>query len=281
MLPRAAVVISILMDSMLSTSGLPNLMVHRGISTGPPIDKKPSDLSRIFRRDGSYVLPLALRSAPGRTSTIKQMSPERVEALLQEGRRHLHFAISLCHLQLRDGLHFLFEHPSCAKSWHDNWMVRLLEHPRVTSVVSDQCMYGLTTPSEKDPSVRLPAMKPTKFMTSSPAMASQLSRRCDKKHVHQHLTGGRCKDAAFYPPKLVRAILKGISLQAVQDRLASKGLQEESFPICAMPMPVPSNNGSCYAFGDPKTSKIPKMNGGSVPVVFAEENFKKITFLLK
>ena len=55
-----------------------------------------------------------------------------------------------------------------------------------------------------------PSMKPTKFLASSIFMAKRLQARCDHSHVHQQLTGGRCKDAAYYPLPLIRAILKGI-----------------------------------------------------------------------
>ena len=63
----------------------------------------------------------------------------------------------------------------------------------------------------------VPAMKPTKFMTNSPMMASQLNLRCKGDHKHQHLVGNRCRDAAFYPVPLVKAMLKGITLQAEDD----------------------------------------------------------------
>ena len=48
-------------------------------------------------------------------------------------------------------------------------------------------------------------------------MAAQLNKRCKRDHVHQALDGGRCRDAAFYPAPLVRAILKGMVLQAEED----------------------------------------------------------------
>ena len=45
-------------------------------------------------------------------------------------------------------------------------------------------------------------------------MKYQLSLQCDKSHVHQPLVGGRCRDAAFYPLPLAKAILEGIALTA-------------------------------------------------------------------
>ena len=41
-------------------------------------------------------------------------------------------------------------------------------------------------------------------------MMARLQTRCDKSHPHQHLVGGRAKDAASYPPELITEILRGI-----------------------------------------------------------------------
>ena len=39
---------------------------------------------------------------------------------------------------------------------------------------------------------------------------NRLQARCDHSHVHQQLSGGRCKDAAYYLLPLIRAILRDI-----------------------------------------------------------------------
>ena len=64
------------------------------------------------------------------------------------------------------GKHFLHDHPATALSWKEDTVAALVKSPLVHSVVADQCMYGLTSPSAEDPEKRLPAMKPTRFMTS-------------------------------------------------------------------------------------------------------------------
>ena len=139
---------------------------------------------------------------------FRKMSPERVQSILKEGRRHLHFVISLYKLQLNAGRHFLHEHPQGARSWSDAQMMKLLSHPRVESTVSDQCQYGLMTPGESGG--LMPAKKATRWASTSPQMLSRLSRRCPGDHVHQHLIGGRAADAAFYPPELITDILRGM-----------------------------------------------------------------------
>ena len=87
-------------------------------------------------------------------------------------------------------------------------MQELMADPRVTTVISDQCEYGLTALT--DDGRRLPAKKPTKWATSSKHMAQRLSTRCSGLHSHQHLMGGRAAEAAFYPQELIVEILRGI-----------------------------------------------------------------------
>ena len=61
-------------------------------------------------------------------------------------------------------------------------------------------------------------MKPTRFMSSSPAVLEALSRRCQGGHVHAPLLGGtRARDAAVYPPGLCEAIAQGAAEQLRRD----------------------------------------------------------------
>ena len=104
--------------------------------------------------------------------------------------------------------HFLHEHPETARSWADALMQELLADERVGSIVSDQCEYGLVTPSQDG--TPMPAKKPTRWASSSPYMLKRLSKRCSKTHQHQQLTDGRAKDAAIYPLPLILEILRGM-----------------------------------------------------------------------
>ena len=79
-------------------------------------------------------------------------------------------------------------------------------------------MYGLKTWGAHR-GEKVPARKPTTFMTNSRAIGNQLSRRCGGEHSHQHLTDGRAKDAARYPTELCRAICRGI-IQEKRERAA-------------------------------------------------------------
>ena len=117
------------------------------------------------------------------------MDPLKVKRILKETKRHLHFVISLYHIQLAEGRHLLHEHPVGATNWVDRYMLRLLNDSRVGTAVADQCMYGLLTPDGNGNMVE--AKKPTKWASSSRHMLNRLNVRCDKFHSHQHLVGGR------------------------------------------------------------------------------------------
>ena len=93
---------------------------------------------------------------------------------------------------------------------------------RVQVTVADQCMYGLVTKGvgEQD----TPARKKTKFMTNSPCIARELQRKCDGKHVHQPLVGGRAAGAARYPKGLCNAICRGLMEEMRRVKEGLKGL---------------------------------------------------------
>ena len=137
-----------------------------------------------------------------------KMDPDRVARIMKEAKAHLHFVIYLYHIQLAEGRHFSHEHPQGATSWKDPRMLRLLKHPKVGTTVADQCMYGLTTKDANGKEVK--AKKPTQWASSAPHMLKRLSTRCDRTHTHQHLISGRAAAAAYYPPKLISQILRGM-----------------------------------------------------------------------
>ena len=121
---------------------------------------------------------------------------------------HLRFMLHLYKIQLEGGRHFLHEHPASARSWKDPVMTSMLKDPRIGTVVSDQCMYGLVTPGPDG--CPTPAKKPTRWASSSQPMLDRLSKRCDHSHVHQPLMSGRAAAAAYYPAGLVTNILRGM-----------------------------------------------------------------------
>ena len=210
-----------------------------------------------------------------------KMDPEKVKQAVAEGKVHLDFVVSLYRKQLAKGKHFLHEHPATALSWKEETVLALIRSPLVFTVVADQCMYGLTAPLEGDKTQRGPAKKPTRFMTSSSIMRDILSTRCDQSHVHQQLTGGRARDAAFYPMPLVEAILKGIALTADSDAkiIASlngiRSMEENHNDI------VNAVTGSSATIPNTKvsnavpTSSIKRVTGGVLPIAYHQDQFKQ------
>ena len=120
----------------------------------------------------------------------------------------LGFALEVYQLQLDAGRHFLHEHPASASSWREAKVQRLRQDTRVTEVVGHQCRYGLRTRGPGG--TWMPALKPTRFLSSSEDILRQLGLRCRGAHRHQPLLGsGRASAAAIYPPGLCKAILVG------------------------------------------------------------------------
>ena len=139
----------------------------------------------------------------------KKLPATKVKEMVAEGRLHLEFMIQMYRIQLEACRFFLHEHPSTAASWDEEHMSQLCSDPRVLSVTSHQCEFGLTTPGPDGQP--MPALKPTRWISNSRHMILRLSRRCSKMHKHQPLEGKhRTRDAEIYPVELCIEILRGI-----------------------------------------------------------------------
>ena len=92
----------------------------------------------------------------------------------------------------------------------------------VRTTITDQCEFGLITrgPNGK----KIPAKKKTRFMSNAEEILKQLSVRCQGDHEHQPLLDGRAKAAATYPPRLYRAIYRGLVKQLQKERMQVKTL---------------------------------------------------------
>ena len=219
-----------------------------------------------------------------------KMPVEDVKRRVKDGLVHLKFVCQLYRQQIRRGKWFLHEHPATAMSWKTKPIERMLRMSGVLTVDMDQCMFGLV--SKSPDGLLLPAKKPTRWMTNSPFMVDALNVRCDKSHQHQHLVGGRAADAAFYPPKLLRAILRGMALT----RDAHNGVRllcenEKNFIdsfnsfVAAIPResaipkstaPSDSADADPTDSGKPRTSSLPLVGGGTLPIEYASHNFKAV-----
>ena len=196
-----------------------------------------------------------------------------IKKMIKAGRRHLRFMTTLYRLQIQQGRHFLHEHPASALSWKDREMIALARLPETHVVVADQCMYGLTTPGA-DGGEPMLAKKPTRFMTTSEHMAKRLSTRCNRMHKHQHLVGGRCADAALYPPGLVKAMLLGIRDTADSESLRFdivKGGQSIVNSVTDSAGKIPMLERPTTAS---ITSTVPFTNGSPCKISYDDQNFR-------
>ena len=116
-----------------------------------------------------------------------KMSRAEVERRDVEAKTLLYFACEVYRQQLREGRHFLHEHPEAARSWADEQVKGILDNPAVGSVVGHQCMYGQTALT--DDGERLPVKKATRWMSSAPEVLARLGHRCRGGHRHQPLLG--------------------------------------------------------------------------------------------
>ena len=200
---------------------------------------------------------------------LSEMDPEKVRVAIDEGKRHLRFCCQIYRRQLARGKHFLHGHPPRALSWNESQIAALVKSPFTHLVVADQCAYGLTTPSQVDGSPA-PAMKPTRFLTSSVHMARRLQDRCDRSHMHQQLVGGRCKDAAYYPLGLIKAILRGMHDTSVAE-IKAKEEEEELLnmlnALSSKPTTLPEVIDTIV-----KKPKIPRASGGCLSISY--DNWK-------
>ena len=80
---------------------------------------------------------------------------------------HLSFCIDLHREQHRSGRYFLHEHPASALSWRTDDIKSIEKHVTVQTTVGDQCQYGPVTPAEGNRHLKVPALKPTRFMSNS------------------------------------------------------------------------------------------------------------------
>ena len=113
-------------------------------------------------------------------------------------------------MQMHAGNYFLMEHPAPADSRRIPEVVKFLEVGGVAHVVADQCMYGLKTRGSAD-GEKLPAKKPTRFISNSWCVLQELSTRCDRSHEHQQFMSGRPDRAVEYPDELCEAFCRGIA----------------------------------------------------------------------
>ena len=161
--------------------------------------------------------PYVLIGSPQCTaySSLKAMhaahaDPELIRREKVRADMHMRFVTQLYEDQLHGGRYFLHEHPAYATSWSLECVQKILAMDGVDQAVADQCQYDQ---QDRDGT---PIKKPTRFMSNSPEILKQLSRRCQGRSGRctrpaggQHTTcaGRAARLAAVYPFELCKSIL--------------------------------------------------------------------------
>ena len=135
-------------------------------------------------------------------------------------------------------------------------------------------MYVWTSLSPTPGGEELPAMKPTRLLTSSPQMAARLSTRCSKDHQQQQLVGGRAAAAAFYPLKLIKAMLLGMRDTAHAESKLLDQTRESRDVVNAISDSAGAIPAVAEATTIPLTSKVPFVNGKMCDISYDDCNFR-------
>eukprot|EP00973_Karenia_brevis_P081891 11354181-Karenia_brevis.AAC.1 len=84
-------------------------------------------------------------------------------------------------MQVEGGRYFLHEHPKSATSWNLECIQEVSILPGVDMVVAHMFQFGMKSEDELGVGK---VLKPTRFMSNSPAILEQLNRTCQGGHRH-------------------------------------------------------------------------------------------------
>ena len=169
--------------------------------------------------------PMCRAFSTWQTLNETRRDPELVRKEFTKAMIHLQFMCELYEAQVTAGRYFLHEHPSGATSWTTPCVQRILAMKGVDRVVGDQCQLGQRSHDGQ------PVKKPTGWMSNSSCVLTELERRClgqggmcSTGERHRPCSGRRtCRDAAIYPKRLCRAILRGFRRQLQDDGVLRPG----------------------------------------------------------
>ena len=152
-----------------------------------PRTQKPWDLSKKAMRDRVKQLvvdskPFMLIGSPPCTMFNPMQNfrnrfrnEAEFERRLEVAKKHVRFCLELYRIQLKEGRHFVHEHPNCATSCLMPEVQALTGMTGVMITTCDMCAYGFEAKDEQGEAL---AQKRTKFMTSSSEVCKRISRQC-------------------------------------------------------------------------------------------------------
>ena len=70
------------------------------------------------------------------------------ERRFEVAKKHVNFCLQLYNIQLKEGRHFVHEHPNCATSWLMLEVMALADTTGVMTTTCDMCAYGFKAQDE-------------------------------------------------------------------------------------------------------------------------------------
>ena len=143
-----------------------------------------------------------------------KISPEIRNKRMNEALHHLHTSCELYKKQYEAGRWFLHEAPWGAASWKDPEIQELASKPGVQKVRGPMCRWEMSATDKRGLQGTGFVKKETGWLTNCKPLAEPLEGECTNTtgkapwHRHIHLIGGLARQAAIYPPKLVKAVLQ-------------------------------------------------------------------------
>ena len=170
-------------------------------------------LEEIRRLQPLLILGSPKSAAPGAMQRLRPGTTEH-DSALNDRLRHLQLVMKIYKDQVTAGRLFLHEHPWPTSSWTLDCVLEVRRLVGVTVAYGDQCPFGLVVPDEQGDSL---AQKPTGWMSNCKEILAEVACVCpnDTKkpgeaHRHSTMTGRDMRKAERYPPRLLKAILRGL-----------------------------------------------------------------------
>ena len=180
-----------------------------------------------------------------------KLSPEIREKRMSEALHHLHVSCKMYRKQYDSGRWFLHEAPWGAASWKDPQVQAILALPGVYLVKGPMCRWEMKATDRRGLQGHGYVRKETGWLTNNERLASLLKGECTNQqgkdwHRHIHLIGGIARQAAQYPPKLVRAVLKCLRQQLTESGELSSAEANVSGPVPEEPFIDPQQFEEWY-----------------------------------
>ena len=197
----------------------------------------------------------------------RNMAPDVRKKKMDEAVHHLHTSVELYVKQHRSGRKFLHEAPWAATNWKDEKVEALANEDGVFVVKGPMCRWQMMATDRRGLQGTGYVRKETGWMTNDAGLARVLQGVCSNEsgkgpwHRHIHLIGGIARQAAVYPPQLVKAVLRSL-----RDTLAEKG-ELNTFDLFA------AGPGPEIPLLDPEFEEVymDDVNGGILPAEKVKE----------